>query len=71
MRSAAPVGACAPGLRYASVVRKILWQILVLLWKVIRLVLWQWLKPRLAKFAMITAALVGVILFVAFILGRL
>lgn len=51
--------------------RKLLWQILVLLWKVARLVLWKWLKPRLARFAMITAALVGLILFVAFVLGRL
>ncbi|XXX80585.1 hypothetical protein WMF30_17670 [Sorangium sp. So ce134] len=50
---------------------KILWQILALLWKVARLVLWKWLKPRLMRLMMITAALVGVILLVVAVLGRL
>ncbi|WP_437908978.1 hypothetical protein WME95_14505 [Sorangium sp. So ce327] len=50
---------------------KVLRQILVLLWKVARLVLWKWLKPRLMRFAMITAALVGIILLVVAVLGRL
>lgn len=65
------LAARAAGLRYALVVGKVLRQILVLLWKVARLVLWKWLKPRLMKFAMITAALVGVILLVVAVLGRL
>ncbi|WP_437592756.1 hypothetical protein [Sorangium sp. So ce1000] len=59
------------GLRYALVVGKVLWQILALLWKVARLVLWKWLKPRLMKLVMITAALVGVVLLVVAVLGRL
>ena len=59
------------GLRYALVVGKVLRQILVLLWKVVRLVLWKWLRPRLMRFAMIAAALVGVILLVVAVLGRL
>ncbi|WP_433935755.1 hypothetical protein AB3662_13615 [Sorangium cellulosum] len=50
---------------------KVLRQILVLLWKVARLVLWRWLKPRLTRLVMITAALVGVILLVVAVLGRL
>ncbi|WP_437281504.1 hypothetical protein WME90_13395 [Sorangium sp. So ce375] len=50
---------------------KVLRQILVLLWKVVRLVLWKWLRPRLMRFAMIAAALVGVILLVVAVLGRL
>ncbi|MGK4005916.1 hypothetical protein WMF31_25035 [Sorangium sp. So ce1036] len=50
---------------------KVLWQILALLWKVARLVLWRWLKPRLARFMMLAAALVGIILLVVAVLGRL
>lgn len=65
------LGARATRLSYAPVVGKVLRQILVLLWKVARLVLWRWLKPRLARFMMLTAALVGVILLVVAVLGRL
>lgn len=65
------LGARARGLRYALLVGKVLWQILALLWKVVRLVLWRWLKARLAKLMVITAALVGVILLVVAVLGRL
>ncbi|WP_437337773.1 hypothetical protein [Sorangium sp. So ce394] len=50
---------------------KVLWQILALLWKVARLVLWKWLKPRLMRLMMIAAAVVGVILLVVAVLGRL
>ncbi len=65
------LGARATGLSYAPVVGKVLRQILVLLWKVARLVLWRWLKPRLTRFMMLTVALVGVILLVVAVLGRL
>jgi hypothetical protein len=58
-------------LRYARGVWKVIRQILVLLWKVARLVLWRWLKLRLTRMLLVTAALVGVIVFVAVVLGRL
>jgi hypothetical protein len=52
-------------------VGKVIRQILVLLWKVVRLVLWNWLKPKLTRMLLITVALLGVILFIAAVLGRL
>jgi hypothetical protein len=57
--------------RYALGVGKVIRQILVLLWKVVRLVLWRWLRQRLARIVLVTAALIGVLMFVAFVLGRL
>jgi hypothetical protein len=52
-------------------VGKVIRQILVLLWKVLRLVLWRWLRQRLPKLLLVAATLIGFIVFVAFVLGRL
>jgi hypothetical protein len=47
-------------------VRKIIREVLVLLWKVFRLVLWKWLKPILGKvvfYGLILAAIIGIVAF--------
>ena len=49
---------------------KVIRQILVLLWKVLKLVLWRWLRQRLPKILLFTA-LIGLFLFVVVVLGRL
>ena len=51
--------------------KKIIREILVLLWKVVRLVLWKWLKPRLARMVMLAAAFVGIVVFIVVVLSRL
>jgi hypothetical protein len=48
-------------------VRKIIKEILLLVWKVFRLVLWKWLKPILGKvlfFGMIAVAVAAVLVLV-------
>lgn len=47
--------------------RKIIREILALLWKVFRLFLWKWLKPILGKvfvYGLIIAAIVGIVIFI-------
>lgn len=56
---------------YPRGVRKIIREILALVWKVVRLVLWKWLKPRLGKIAMAAAVFVGLIVLAVFVLSRL
>jgi hypothetical protein len=48
-------------------VRKIIREILVLLWKAFRLVLWAWLKPLLRRFMLyvvLAAGFVAVLVYV-------
>jgi hypothetical protein len=48
-------------------VKKIIRELLSLLWKVFRLVLWKWLKPILGKvffYGIIIAAIIGIIAFI-------
>jgi hypothetical protein len=49
-------------------VSKIIREILALLWKVIRLVLWKWLAPRLARILMYSAVFVGLIVLLVYLL---
>lgn len=63
--------ASCPELRYPLGVRKIIREILTLLWKVLRLVLWKWLKPRLGRYMMYTVAFFGLIVMVVYVLTRL
>jgi len=54
--------------RYAVGVQKIIREILVLLWKALRLVLWKWLKPILGRilfFTVVFAGLVALLIFIA------
>ncbi len=48
--------------------RKIITEILILLWKALRLVLWKWLRPMLAKIVLYTVIAVGVAILLVTIL---
>ena len=48
--------------------RKIITEILILLWKALRLVLWKWLRPMLAKIFFFTLIGVGVVILLVTIL---
>jgi hypothetical protein len=52
-------------------VRKIILEILVLLWKALRVVLWKWLRPILGKVAVYAALAVGLVLLVVVLASRL
>jgi hypothetical protein len=52
-------------------VRRIIREILVLLWKLLRLVFWKWLRPRLGRIMTFTALFIGFIILVVFLLTRL
>jgi hypothetical protein len=51
-------------------VRKIIREILVLLWKALRLVLWKWLKPILAKGMVYVAVVAGAVLLLVWLMTR-
>jgi hypothetical protein len=50
-------------------VAKVIWQILKLLWKVFRVVIWKWLKPFLGKFAFGLIILIGIIVAIVVLSG--
>jgi len=52
-------------------VRKIILEILVLLWKALRVVLWKWLRPIMGRIAMYAALLVGLVVLVVVLASRL
>ena len=51
--------------------RKIITEILVLLWKALRVVLWKWLRPIMGKLAVYAALMVGVVLLVVVLVSRI
>jgi hypothetical protein len=51
-------------------VRKIILEILRLLWKALRVVLWKWLRPILGKVAVYAALAVGLVVLIVMILSR-
>ena len=53
------------------VVRKIILEVLVLLWKALRLVLWKWLRPLLGRIAMVAAVAVGLVLLIVMLVSRM
>ncbi len=59
-----------PRVRYDRRVHKIIREILVLLWKAFRLVLWKWLKPILRRFAFFTVLLVGFVALLVYVVSR-
>ncbi len=59
---------CAACARLAGVT-KVIWQILKLLWKVFRTVIWKWLKPILGKVAFAGLVLVGIIVAIVVLAG--
>jgi len=52
-------------------VRKIIREILILLWKALRLVLWKWLRPILGKSVVYAALAVGLVVLIVMIVSRL
>jgi hypothetical protein len=51
-------------------VRKIILEILRLLWKALRVVLWKWLRPLLGKIVVYVAVAVGLVVLIVMILSR-
>jgi len=52
-------------------VRKIILEILVLLWKALRVVLWKWLKPLIGTIALYAMVAVGVVVLLVMLVSRL
>lgn len=48
---------------------KVIWQIVKLLWKVFRTVIWKWLKPILSKVGFFALILVGIIVAIVVLAG--
>ena len=51
--------------------RKIIFEILRLLWKALRLVLWKWLRPLLGRLAVYAVVAVGLVLLVVMLVSRI
>ena len=51
--------------------RKIILEVLVLLWKALRVVLWKWLRPIMGKLAVYAALMVGLVLLVVVLVSRM
>jgi hypothetical protein len=51
-------------------VQKIIREILVLLWKVFRLLLWKWLKPMLGRIIFYSVVLMSILALLVFIATR-
>jgi len=49
-------------------VRKIILEIVLLLWKALRVVLWKWLRPLLGKFILLAVIAVGLVVLLVTIL---
>jgi hypothetical protein len=49
-------------------VRKIITEILVLLWKAFRVVLWKWLRPILGTMLLYTVLAVGAVVLIVLIM---
>jgi hypothetical protein len=49
-------------------VRKIILEILILLWKALKLVLWKWLRPILGKIVLLAVLAVGVLILLITVL---
>jgi hypothetical protein len=51
-------------------VSKIIREIVVLLWKALRLVLWTWLRPLLGRIALYAVVAVGLVLLILMVVTR-
>ena len=51
--------------------RKIILEILILLWKALRVVLWKWLRPVLGRITFYAAVAVGLTVLLVMILTRM
>jgi hypothetical protein len=52
-------------------VKKIILEILVLMWKALKLVLWKWLRPMMGRILMYAAVLIGLIVLLVMIFTRM
>jgi hypothetical protein len=52
-------------------VRKIIFEVLALLWKAFRIVLWKWLRPLLGRFAMMAALAFGLVVLIVLLVSRI
>lgn len=48
---------------------KVIWQIVKLLWKVFRTVIWKWLKPILGKIGFFALIVVGIVVAIVVLAG--
>lgn len=51
--------------------RKVITEILVLLWKAFKLVLWKWLRPILGKIAFFSVLFVGLIALIVYFVSQM
>jgi hypothetical protein len=51
-------------------VSKIIREIVILLWKALRLVLWKWLRPLLGRIALYAVVAVGLVLLIVMVVSR-
>ena len=51
--------------------RKIILEIVILLWKALRVVLWKWLRPILGKIAVFAMLAVGLVVLLVMLVSRL
>jgi hypothetical protein len=51
--------------------RKIILEILLLLWKALRVVLWKWLRPILGRVLLLASLAIGLIVMIVVIVTRL
>ena len=49
--------------------KKVIWEILKLLWKVFRTVIWKWFKPLLGKIVFAGLIVVGLIVAIVMLAG--
>jgi hypothetical protein len=58
-------------LRYIGWVNKIIREILQLLWKALRVVLWKWLRPMLGRILMYAVVVTGLVVLAIVIASRM
>jgi hypothetical protein len=52
-------------------VRKIIYEILLLLWKALRVVLWKWLRPILGQIMLYAVVAVGLVVLLVMLVSRM
>lgn len=51
--------------------KKIILEILILMWKALKLVLWKWLRPMMGKILAYAALLIGLVVLLVMIFTRM
>ncbi len=71
MKKTLPGRARSRALRYARGVKKIILEILTLLWKAFKVVLWKWLRPMIGRIAFFAMLAVGLVVLVVVLASRM